>query len=78
MAAGFALTDALSLLEGFHSIRDCAEKEVAINVNKRAATWRTNPNSKIYGDSDPVPLTTGSGENFLLSDGAPRRPPAAH
>jgi hypothetical protein len=37
-------------------------------INKRDATWTTNPNSKTYGDLDPSPLTTGSG-NFLAADG---------
>src|SRR5262249_2906383 len=31
-------------------------------INKRPATWTTNANSKIYGENDPNPLTTGSGE----------------
>jgi hypothetical protein len=34
-------------------------------INKRDATWTTNPNSKTYGDLDPSPLTTGSGGNFV-------------
>jgi hypothetical protein len=38
-------------------------------INKRNATWTTNPNSKIYGDPDPTPLTTGSGTNFVAADG---------
>ncbi len=38
-------------------------------INKRLATWTTNPNSKTYGDLDPVPLTTGSGSNFVAADG---------
>src|SRR5439155_1135723 len=38
-------------------------------INKKAATWTTNANSKTYGDADPVPLTTGSGSSFLASDG---------
>ena len=38
-------------------------------INKRAATWTTNPASKTYGDADPVPLTTGSGSNFVAADG---------
>ncbi|HEV8427413.1 MAG TPA: MBG domain-containing protein [Pyrinomonadaceae bacterium] len=38
-------------------------------IKKRAAAWTTNPNSKTYGDPDPVPLTTGSGSNFLVADG---------
>ena len=37
-------------------------------INKRDATWTTEPNSKIYGADDPDPLTTGSG-NFLVADG---------
>ena len=37
-------------------------------INKRLATWTTNPNSKTYGDLDPVPLTTGSGSNFVAAD----------
>ena len=38
-------------------------------INKRLATWTTNPNSKTYGDPDPSPLTTGSGTNFVPADG---------
>ena len=38
-------------------------------INRRPATWTTNPNSKLLGAVDPVPLTTGSGSNFLASDG---------
>src|SRR5262249_33272534 len=37
-------------------------------VNKRQATWTTNPASKTYGDADPTPLTTGSGSNFIAAD----------
>src|SRR5207244_306204 len=37
-------------------------------INTRPATWTTNANSKTYGDPDPNPLTTGSG-NFLAADG---------
>src|SRR5206468_1330391 len=38
-------------------------------INKRLATWTTDPNSKTYGDLDPSPLTTGSGSNFVPADG---------
>src|SRR5438477_284529 len=38
-------------------------------IDKRLATWTTDPNSKTYGDLDPVPLTTGSGTNFVAADG---------
>ena len=34
-------------------------------ITLRNATWTTNPNSKTYGASDPNPLTTGSGSNFV-------------
>ena len=37
-------------------------------INKRLATWTTNPASKTYGDPDPSPLTTGSGTNFVAAD----------
>src|SRR5437867_1348720 len=37
-------------------------------INRRDATWTTNPNSKTYGNPDPNPLTTGSGD-FLAADG---------
>ena len=30
---------------------------------------RPRPNNKTYGDGDPVPLTTGSGSNFVAGDG---------
>src|SRR5207237_792762 len=43
-------------------------KDGKLTVNKRNATWTTNPNSKTYGYADPVPLTTGSGD-FLAADG---------
>ena len=33
-------------------------------INKKDATWTTNPNSKSYGDADPNPRTTGSGSGF--------------
>src|SRR6266568_3746597 len=41
---------------------------VTFEIKKRDATWTTNPNSKTYGDADPAPLTTGSGD-FLAADG---------
>src|SRR6185312_404565 len=38
-------------------------------ITARNATWTTNAASKTYGDSDPSPLTTGSGTNFVAADG---------
>ena len=37
-------------------------------INKRLATWTTDPDSKTYGDADPAPLTTGSRSNFMAAD----------
>src|SRR5207237_2276515 len=39
----------------------------AFTITDRPATWTTNPNSKTYGDNDPNPLTSGSGD-FLAAD----------
>src|SRR5439155_8134545 len=39
----------------------------SFTINARPATWMTNNNSKTYGDNDPDPLTTGSGD-FLAAD----------
>jgi len=38
-------------------------------ISARPATWTTNAASKTYGDADPIPLTTGSGSNFVAADG---------
>src|SRR5437588_9649565 len=40
----------------------------SFTINKRDATWNTNDASKIYGDADPNPLTTGSGTSFIAAD----------
>jgi hypothetical protein len=40
----------------------------SFTINTRPATWTTQPASKNYGDSDPNPLTTGSGSNFVPAD----------
>ena len=40
----------------------------SFTINTRPATWTTNPASKTYGNADPVPLTTGSGSNFVAAD----------
>ena len=54
----------LSALDNYIITNDGAE----FTINKRLATWTTNPNSKTYGDPDPVPVTTGSGSNFVAAD----------
>ncbi len=37
-------------------------------INKRLVSVTPNPNSKIYGDADPNPLTTGMLTNFVAGD----------
>ena len=54
----------LSALDNYIITNDGAE----FTINKRLATWTTNPASKTYGDADPSPLTTGSGSNFVAAD----------
>src|SRR4029079_9501592 len=53
-----------SALDNYIITNDGAE----FTINKRLATWNTNPASKTYGDADPSPLTTGSGSNFVAAD----------
>src|SRR5439155_21219069 len=45
-----------------------ATNTASITINKKAATWTTNANSKTYGYADPSPLTTGSGSGFVAAD----------
>src|SRR5438132_3306794 len=40
----------------------------AFTIDKRDATCTTNPDSKTYGDPDPVGFTTGSGSAFVAAD----------
>ena len=54
----------MSALNNYIITNDGAE----FTINKRLATWTTNPASKTYGDPDPAPLTTGSGSNFVAAD----------
>jgi hypothetical protein len=54
----------MSALDNYIITNDGAE----FSINKRLATWTTNPASKTYGNSDPSPLTTGSGSNFVAAD----------
>ena len=59
------LNAAAGVLNNYVITNDGAE----FTINKRNATWTTNPASKTYGDLDPTPLTTGSGSNFVAADG---------
>ena len=58
------LSAAAGVLANYIITNDGAE----FTIDKRLATWTTNPASKTYGDPDPVPLTTGSGSNFVPAD----------
>lgn len=40
-----------------------------ITIDRRDATWTTDDSGKTYGDPNPVPLTSGSGSNFVAGDG---------
>src|SRR4029077_15569783 len=53
---------------GTGNYNDISAQTITDTINKRPATWTTNPSSKTYGDADPAPLTTGSGTNFIAAD----------
>src|SRR5204862_6657498 len=59
------LNAAAGVLNNYIITNDGAE----FTINKRNATWTTNPATKTYGDLNPTPLTTGSGSNFVAADG---------
>ncbi|CAN5449839.1 hypothetical protein BH10ACI3_BH10ACI3_26490 [soil metagenome] len=40
----------------------------SITITQKSAVWTTAPSNKIFADADPVPLTTGLGSGFLISD----------
>jgi hypothetical protein len=48
---------------------DTSNNSTNFTINKRSATWTTNPNSKFWGQSDPNPVTTGSSSGFVAGDG---------
>jgi hypothetical protein len=60
-----------AVLSNYNLTNDGAD----FTINKRPATWTTNDNSKVYGEVDPNPLTTGNavapgpGTGFLAADG---------
>src|SRR5205814_5774027 len=63
----YHITATLNAAAGVLANYIIANTGASFTINVRPATWTTNPNSKIYGDNDPVPLTTGSGD-FLAAD----------
>jgi hypothetical protein len=69
-ASPYAITANLSsTVAGALNNYNITNNGAAFTINKRAATWTTNPASKTYGDADPSPLTGGSGSNFVAADG---------
>ena len=63
--AGTATADATYEGDANH---DRSDGSTTFTIGKRAATWTTNANSKVYGELDPIGLTTGSGD-FLAAYG---------
>src|SRR5205814_3846490 len=53
---------------GTANYNDIGNTTITDTINRKDATWTTDPNSKTYGDSDPTPLTIGSGSGFEASD----------
>ena len=71
-AAGSPYTDTWSFTGtgNYNNIAAGPATTITDKINKINATWTTNPASKIYGNADPVPLTTGSGSGFTTADAA--------
>src|SRR5213076_393293 len=67
MAGGYHITATLSSTTNALGNYSITNAGATFTIDKRNATWTTNPNSKTYGDIDPTPLTTGSGD-FMASD----------
>jgi hypothetical protein len=72
LASGSPYTDTWSFTGtgNYNNIAAGPSTTITDTINKKDATWTTNPNSKTYGDADPVPLTTGSGSGFVPADAA--------
>ena len=67
--AGTYNTDSWSFT-GTANYNNIAATTITDCIAKKDATWTTNPASKTYGDTDPNPLTTGSGSGFTAGDTA--------
>src|SRR5205814_8095698 len=63
----YITTALLAAVAGALSNYNVTNAGAEFTIDKRDATWTTNPNSKIYGNVEPSPLTTGSGD-FLPAD----------
>src|SRR5205814_1955529 len=64
----YHITATLSAAAGVLARYNITNAGADFTINKKNATWTTNDASKTYGDSDPNPLTTGSGSGFLAAD----------
>jgi hypothetical protein len=64
----YHITATLSAAAGVLANYNITNAGAEFTINKRNATWTTDPAHKTYGDADANPLTTGSG-NFLAADG---------
>jgi hypothetical protein len=65
----YHITATLSAAAGVLANYNITNAGANFTINLRNATWTTANNSKIYGASDPNPLTTGSGSGFVVADG---------
>ena len=76
MVAGgpYHITATLNAAAGILANYIITNAGAAFIIDARPATWTTNANSKIYGETDPNPLTTGNavapgpGTGFLAAD----------
>jgi len=71
-AAGSPYTDTWSFTGtgNYNNIAAGPATTITDKINKINATWTTNPASKVYGETDPNPLTTGTGSGFISADAA--------
>src|SRR5262249_954229 len=71
-AAGSPFTDTWSFTGtgNYNNISAGPATTITDKINKINATWTTNPASKVYGETDPNPLTTGTGSGFISADAA--------
>src|SRR6185369_10803529 len=57
--AGYSDTWSFTGTANYNNIAAGPSTTIIDVINKKDATWTTNPASKTYGDADPAPLTTG-------------------
>jgi hypothetical protein len=67
-SAGTYSSDYWTFTDAAGNYNNVPATTITDQINARPATWTTNANSKTYGSADPIPLTTGSGTNFVAAD----------